>query len=333
MHTVQHGIVMYALESFKSFLNPKKLQMLDKMAIQFNVTCRQSIWLTFPCNNFSCGIPNLTLVECSEQSGALFLIAVLIMQVECWTALTMSFQSLKAMLGTMKCILCFEAWLDQPTYWEIDDAMGEAERAEAAKALMMRLIVEFLPRQKCSGKHKGNGRKISKLHEIQHIVRFIVAFGGSRGCNTSRQEENHKAHAKRPGRRSQKNANTIDQQCGRRIADTYIIDTMHGLFHRDQPAGGFTGNNIQDFGTGEGDKQEPRPVEEGSGTRHYIRSFRDPKDDNQVLHKVGFHTQTKGPINLEQNIALFILHIYCKSDLDIRGEGCIQCCTAREPQI
>jgi hypothetical protein len=46
----------------------------------------------------------------------------------------------------MECILCFEAWLDRPTYWEIGDAMGEAERAEAAIASMMRLIVKFLPR-------------------------------------------------------------------------------------------------------------------------------------------------------------------------------------------
>ena len=139
--------------------------------------------------------------------------------------------------------------------------------------------------------------------------------------------KSHKAHAKRPGRRSQKNAKTIDQQCARRIADTYIINTIHGLFHGGQPRG-FTGNNTQDFGTGESNKQEPRIVEEGSGTRYYNWSFCDPKDDNQVLHKVGFHTQRKGPINLEQNIALFILQSYCKeSDLAIRGEGCIHCCT------
>ncbi len=86
MRTVQHGIIMYAFESLKSFLNPKKLQMLDKMAIQFDVTCRQSIRLSFPRTHFSCGITNLTLVECSEQPGALFLIATLIMQFECWTA-------------------------------------------------------------------------------------------------------------------------------------------------------------------------------------------------------------------------------------------------------
>ena len=79
------------------------------------------------------------------------------------------------------------------------------------------------------------------------------------------------------------------------------------------------------FSTGEGDKQEPRTVEDGSRTRYYTWSFGDPKDDNQVLHKMGFHTQKKGPINLKQNIALFILQSNSTSDLDISGEGCIQC--------
>jgi hypothetical protein len=83
------------------------------------------------------------LVECFKQRGALFLIATLIIQVECWTALTTSFHSLKAVLGT---ILCFEAWHDQPTCWEIGHATGETEKAEAVIALMMRLIVKFLPR-------------------------------------------------------------------------------------------------------------------------------------------------------------------------------------------
>jgi hypothetical protein len=140
MYTVQHGIILYAQESIKSYLNPKKLQMLDKMAIQINATFCQSIQLSFSRANFSSGITSLTSVERSEQSGALFLIATLIMLVvECWTVLTTSFHSLKAVLGTMECILCFEAWLDQAMYWEIGNATGEAERAKVAIASMMRL--------------------------------------------------------------------------------------------------------------------------------------------------------------------------------------------------
>jgi hypothetical protein len=70
----------------------------------------------------------------------------------------------------MECILCFEAWLDQPTYWEIGDATGEAERAEAAIASMMRLVVKFLSQQKGSGKQRGNGcwkvlKFIAQIHD------------------------------------------------------------------------------------------------------------------------------------------------------------------------
>jgi hypothetical protein len=70
----------------------------------------------------------------------------------------------------MECILCFEAWLDQPAYWEIGDATGDDERAEAAIASMMRLVVKFLPQQKGSGKQRGNGcwkvlKFIAQIHD------------------------------------------------------------------------------------------------------------------------------------------------------------------------
>lgn len=324
MHTVQHGIFMYAMEAFKKFLNPRKLRMLDRMAIAFDKTCCQSIRSSFPRTDFARGITNLTLVECSEQSGALFLFAALIMQVEAWQELDSSFPNLEAVLGTMECLLCFEAWLDQSTFWEIGDASGEAE-AENAMALMMKLIVKWLPRQ------KGNEWKVSKFHEVKHIVRFIIAFGASRGYNASRPEEHHKAHAKRPGRRAQKNVKTIDQQCGRRIADAYIIDTVHALFQGGDQPGLSTGvEKTADIGMQQpvlGSNCEPRTVEEGSGTRYHIKSFRSPDDDNELCREVFFDTQSTGTMKLEKDMARFIVQSYSKSDLNIRGEGCIQCCT------
>jgi hypothetical protein len=315
MHTVQHGILMYAMEAFKDYLNPRKLQMLDRMAMAFDKTCCQSMRSSFPRTDFARGITNLTLVECSEQSGALFLFAALIMQIEAWQELAPSFPNLEAVLGTMECLLCFEAWLDQLTFWEIGDESGAAE-AEDAIGSMMKLIVKWLPRQ------KGNEWKVSKLHEIKHIVRFIVAFGGSRGYNASRPEEHHKAHAKHPGRRSQKNVKTIDQQCGRRIADAYIIDTMHGLFAGDHP--GITPSVEKGGQTG---MHAGRTVEEGSGTRYHIRTFRNPQKNNEVCREVCFDTASPGRMVLEKNLARFIVQSYSNSDLDVNGEGCIQCCT------
>jgi hypothetical protein len=230
MHTIQHGIIMYALDCFKKHLSTESLAKLDRMAHTFDKTCCQSIRSSFPRTDFSRGITNLTMVECSEYSGSLFLIASFIMREDGEEFLDKHFPLITAVLGTMEALLCFEAWLDQHSFWELGDPDYEADEAEAAIRAMMDLITTYLPRQ------AGNGWKLSKFHEIKHIVRFIGVFGAPRGYNASRPEEHHKAHAKRPGRRSQKNVDTIDQQCGKRIADAFVINTMHRLFQEDKPS-------------------------------------------------------------------------------------------------
>jgi hypothetical protein len=317
MHTVQHGVIMYVLESFKKCLSNEKLAMLDRMAMAFDKTCCQSIRSSFPRTDFSRGITNLTSIECSEQSGALFLFTTLAMQVQGWHALDASFPNLEAVLGTMECLLCFEAWLDQSSFWEVGDESAEAD-AEDAIASMMKLIVKWLPRQ------KGNQWKVSKFHELKHIVRFIATFGGTRGYNASRPEEHHKAHAKRPGRRSHKNVNTIDEQCGRRIADTFIINTLHALFEDEAPNASAANKPVESPGE---EKDEPQTREEGSGTRYQIKCFRDLANDNELCLQVLFNTQTRGNISLEDNLARFIMQNYSDTDFDSNGEGGVDCCT------
>jgi len=268
------------------------------------------------------------MVECSEQSGALFLLTALIMQPDCWHAVARYFTDVEAVLGTMEALLCFEAWLDQYTLWKIGDPSGEAQKAEEAIALLMKLIRTHLPRL------KGNNWKVSKFHEMKHMVRFITMFGSTRGYNASRPEEHHKAHAKRPGRRSQKIISTIDQQCGRRIADTIIIDTMHELFRREEDEKEIAGTVDEETGQ-KGEiysnssvcSFDSATIEEGSGTRYCIRCFRDPHESNRLRREVIFHTQTRGPMDLESNLSLFIFQSYRETDFDENEEGQIDCCT------
>ena len=135
------------------------------------------------------------MVECSEQSGALFHISSVIMRIRIqgWDFLEQHHPAseLRGVLGTMESLLCFEAWLKESTYWEIGNPCGEAATAEDAISALMRLIVKHLP------KDSGNDWKVLKLHEIKHIVRFITAFGAPHGYNASGPKEHHKAHAKR----------------------------------------------------------------------------------------------------------------------------------------
>ena len=322
MHTIQHGIIMYVLDCFKRGLNAQSLAKLDRMAHIFDKTCCQSIRSSFPRTDFSRGITNLTMVECSEQSGALFLISSFLMRIRMqgWDFLEHHFPALelRGVLGTMESLLCFEAWLDQYTFWEIGDPHNEATEAEAAICSLMKLITTYLPRE------KGNGWKVSKFHEIKHIVRFIRAFGAPRGYNASRPEEHHKAHAKRPGRRSQKNVDTIDQQCGRRIADAFVIDTMHSLFETKPQLNTLSQGGVANSAD---DAADPPTREVGSGTSYYVRSFLDPSHENQLCRDSVFDSQTQGVIDLEDNLELFILQTYSDSDLDDDGVGSIKCCT------
>jgi hypothetical protein len=322
MHTIQHGVIMYVLDCFKKGLSAQSLAKLDRLAHIFDKTCRQSIRTSFPRTDFSRGITNLTMVECSEQSGSLFLISSLIMRIRMqgWDFLEHHFPALelRAVLGTMESLLCFEAWLDQNTFWEVGDPHNEAAEAEAAICSLMELIMTYLPRE------KGNGWKVSKFHEMKHIVRFIRTFGAPRGYNASRPEEHHKAHAKRPGRRAQKNVDTIDQQCGRRIADAFVIDTMHLMFRKQPELNASSQDRLGDLAD---DAEDPRTREVGSGTSFFIRSFLDPTNENQLCRDVFFDTETSGVIALEDNLDLFILQSYSASYLDDNGVGRIRCCT------
>ena len=138
---------------------------------------------------------NLSQVECSEQSGTLFLLAVLTMQVEGWHLLERHFADLEAVLRTMECLLCFEAWLEQFTFWDVNDTTGEADKAEAAIASLMRLIVKYLPQV------KSNSWRVSKFHEIKHAVRFIGVFGAPATwlqCIPSRRASQSPCQASKP---------------------------------------------------------------------------------------------------------------------------------------
>jgi hypothetical protein len=51
----------------------------------------------------------------------------------------------------MERLLCFEAWLDQFTFWDVNNTSGEADKADAAIVSLMHLIVKYLPRVKGNG--------------------------------------------------------------------------------------------------------------------------------------------------------------------------------------
>jgi hypothetical protein len=63
MHTIQHGVIMYALDSLKNNLSVATLAKIDCMAMNFDKTCCQSIRSSFPRSDFSRGITNSPILS------------------------------------------------------------------------------------------------------------------------------------------------------------------------------------------------------------------------------------------------------------------------------
>ena len=118
--------------------------------------------------------------------------------------------------------------------------------------------------------------------------------------------------------------NTIDQQCACRIADTIVIDIMHGLFQERHMLSVI--KNCIDTPTfctpyiGINSDGDNPTVEEGRGTMYCISLFRDPENNDDLVRGVKFTTQRRALIHLEDNLSMFILQHYGSSaDLDEQG--------------
>jgi len=313
MHSLQHGLMMYALSEFTRPIPGADLALVDRMAMLMDSTCRQSCRSNYPRADFGRGITNLTQIECTERSGAVFVFTALMMHGEGWEFFAPSFDNPEAVLGVLECLLLFEAWLNKETYWSADEAEQESETASKAITQFLIQLKTYLPRI------EGNGWKLSKFHEMLHVVRFINDFGASRGYNASRPEEHHKQHAKQPGRRSQKNVNTIDLQCGQRIADASIIGTMHSLFHPNQTS------LLPSVNHGAHSQTSAGTRECNGGTRYRVIAYVDSQT-SELRRKVSFITTTNALLSLEPNLDLFLLQYYSE-EFSEQGEGSVACCT------
>ena len=227
MHALPLGIFKYCLEIIITDSMPPRLRMeIDVMASDFNKRNRQMHRRTFPKTDFSKGVTNLTLLTADEMCGLMFLLTVLFQTSRGWEILEETIEVSKVIPETvyaegimevLECLLCFWAWTRQAEYWHLEDDVKESNAAQYAIRMMLNKVVTQLPRK------SGMGWKVSKFHEMLHLVEDIRRYGSPRNTNTSAAERNHVQFAKRPGRRSQKRHVTFDKQVATRITDSMIL--------------------------------------------------------------------------------------------------------------
>ena len=176
---------------------------LDRIAIDFHKSHRQTAPKMYPATDFSNGITNLTNISASERLGLVFLFLVIIFQYpRGWIILDTALHargtntSLAAVLELFEGMLCFDAWLNQDTYWKAVDTAEARTSFLFSLHTLMRWCTTRIPIRDAEGA-KWN---FPKFHELLHIVDDMIRFGASTNFCAQRPESLLKVAAKKPGR-------------------------------------------------------------------------------------------------------------------------------------
>ena len=290
MHSVRQGTLRRANHLMFACLSAKGTKRLDEASRRFHSYHRQSERATFPRSSFVNGISSLAKISAEEQAGVVFTLCCMLQQKHVWDLFddTLRSQNLNVqdVLQLLECLLCFDAWTRQKTFWARDDVMA-ARRAEDAISTLLEMIVKRLPRA------TGHGWKVPTLHSVRHLVREIGTHGAPCNFMAEVPEHNHVRFAKRPGRASQKNNMTFERQAATRISDSMMIARAHELYWPEEVA-----PDVVD--------DDDSICDHGGGTKYTIHP---PQDGRPPL--VEWHTSTSvAYLDLPSGLAAFVMQHY-----------------------
>jgi hypothetical protein len=227
MHAIRQGTLRRSNHLLFGCLTAKGKQTLDAYSRTFHRQHRQSERNNFPRASFVDGITTMSQISAEEQAGIVFILCCMLQQHDVWELFDESLKRqqllVEEVLELLECLLCFDAWTRQATFWAADDVMA-ARRAEDAISTLIEMIVLRLPRE------KGHGWKVPTLHSLKHLVREIKGNGAPSNYMAEVPEHNHIRFAKRPGRASRKDNKTFERQAATRISDSMIIARAHSLY-------------------------------------------------------------------------------------------------------
>ena len=122
-----------------------------------------------------------------------------------------------------ECLLCFNAWLNCPTFWRLDYTPATKTGYQASIVKQMQICKAYTPTV------KATAWKFPKFHKLLHIVDNIERFGAPMNYCAQRPESLLIPVTKKPGRRAQKRQQGVayELQAAQRLSSSIIIDTMY----------------------------------------------------------------------------------------------------------
>ena len=203
MHVFRKGMIEKVTFLILDNVTKRTKSSLDKLAVHFHKTHRQTIRSQFPTTDFSNGVTNLTRTSAKERLGLVFLFVILFHYDEGWELLhiilkTRSRSDLADIVELFEAMLCFDAWLSKDAHWCIDDEETSKELLLTSIQSLMEMCRHRIP----IGKH--GQWNFPKFHELLHIPGDMCRMGSPHNYNAERPEALLKDCAKIPGRRAQK---------------------------------------------------------------------------------------------------------------------------------
>eukprot|EP00978_Attheya_sp_CCMP212_P024024 scaffold74772_cov53-Attheya_sp.AAC.1 len=255
LHGLELGWFQYALKAFFLLFTRTETKQFDQLSKVYSEQHKHQSDRSFPRTSSSHGFSNVTRLQGHEYVGCLFL-SVLVLSSRPWQSVMVRFtpkkqERVKQFLDLFQTLLALHSFAKTK---KLPREMfrvykGESEsRASNAIHICVQKFRTVLKRK------KGNGTKLTKVHQMLHVAYYIDMFGSAINWYGSPCESLHKYFVKRPGQKTQWRPDNFEQQSGQRVFESYIIESAK--YH-------IMGNSIQD----EKESASSRPI---GGTRFEV---------------------------------------------------------------
>lgn len=233
LHQLFLGIMENVLDTFILSFPPVARTRMDKFgAIMYHFFKRSSD-RSLPRLKTKNGFTNLTRQKGSDRLGFCLLLLIFMLSDFQESFLVgiryaPSLADRRNYCNIFNKLLCFAQWLSQDS---ID--VGDLEDVHGRIKDMMYLIKHSVKRE------TSCGWKISKFHELLHVVRDVRLFGPPQGYDGRPGESSHK-DTKQQARRTQMRMNVFESQTSQRIYESLVIRRgciSMGLTHRKKYTG------------------------------------------------------------------------------------------------
>ena len=228
MHTFRKGMIEMVTFLVLENVPTSKKAALDRLAIRYHKTHRQTYRKVYPATDFSNGITNLTKISAGERVGLVFLFVILAQYDEGWAILNTTLKQrtttdLAEVLELFEAMLCFDAWLNKESYWSLSDDENAKDTVRQSIKQLMEMCRTRIPTT------TSDRWNFPKFHELLHVLDDISRFGAPRNYCAERPESLLIAAAKQPGRRAQKrhDGSSYERQAAQRLSYSIIIDLVH----------------------------------------------------------------------------------------------------------